>query len=554
MLIHMNQLLMKKVYTHLLLRIADDEAEEDAKEIEEEEMKKESEQLNYQSDPYYQYYQLNPFDELPEKPKTSIATHKYIKKYLLSIPTTETEVPETQEISKLHIKPKILNQYNELLSKYKPEKQLLNNSLYTLYHSYKDVIFTDRNFKNEKIITLSYTSHILNHIMKNRDILSSHNSDIKYNKYKEDNDNNMEYKDQGFTRPKVLILCPFASYLERIIRYIIQLLPKNIQIMNKKRFFDEFGTANKREEGEGDEEKENKSKAAWEEIFKGNNEDCFRFGLSYNKKQLKLYTSFYSSDIIIASPIGLRLCMGLGGSKKMDIDFLSSIEIVVIDSVDVLKLQNWEHLKDIMNLLNNIPKQDHGVDFSRLRDIYLNGNMKYNRQTLIFSDHLFAEINNLYSNYCFNIRGLYKCKKYQDGVIDNVTVQCRQLFQKLACSKLINQADVRFDYFINKIFPQIKLPDQTHVLIYIPSYFDYIKLRNYFNEYLPHDYCSLHEYLKPESITRSRTWFYNGDKRILLYTGRLYFFRRYKLKKVHYIIFYSPPEHGYMYIYIYILK
>lgn len=435
--------------------------------------------------------------------------------------------------------------------------------MFTLYHSYKDVIFTDRNAKNEKVITLSYVAHVLNHIMKNRDILASHNSDIKYNRYnkKENqtgNENDVEYKDQGFTRPKVLILCPFASYLERIVRYMIQLLPKNIQIMNKKRFFDEFGSGdnNKEKDEDNDKKETTRQKAPWEEIFKGNNEDCFRFGLSYNKKQLKLYTSFYSSDIIIASPIGLKLCMGLssGGGSKKDVDFLSSIEILVIDSIDVLKMQNYEHLKDVMNYLNNVPKEDHGVDFSRLRDVYLNGNMKYNRQSIILSHHLFAEINNISNNNCNNIRGLYKLKKNEEGVIDNVSVECRQLFERLECVDIMDQSEIRFNYFINKIFPQIKLADQNHVLIYVNSYFDYIKLRNYLNDNLRDDYCSLHEYLNGESISRCRNWFYNGDKRILLYTGRLFFFRRYKLKKVHYVIFYSPPEHGYMYKYINIIN
>ncbi len=35
--------------------------------------------------------------------------------------------------------------------------------------------------------------------------------------------------------------------------------------------------------------------------------------MSVSKKSLKLYTEFYSSDIIIASPLGLKSVIGIEG-------------------------------------------------------------------------------------------------------------------------------------------------------------------------------------------------------------------------------------------------
>jgi hypothetical protein len=41
-------------------------------------------------------------------------------------------------------------------------------------------------------------------------------------------------------------------------------------------------------------------------------------------------------------------------------------------------------------------------------------------------------------------------------------------------------ADERFEFFTKKILQQYRDAIMSHVLIYIPSYFDYVRLRNYF--------------------------------------------------------------------------
>ena len=59
-------------------------------------------------------------------------------------------------------------------------------------------------------------------------------------------DSNPEkFQDQGFHRPKILIIVPFRSTCFKLVKFLIdEILPEPFskEIMNKKRFFNEFET------------------------------------------------------------------------------------------------------------------------------------------------------------------------------------------------------------------------------------------------------------------------------------------------------------------------
>jgi U3 small nucleolar RNA-associated protein 25 len=60
---------------------------------------------------------------------------------------------------------------------------------------------------------------------------------------------------------------------------------------------------------------------------------------------VKLFSDFFDSDIIVASPLALatRLAEG-GGEEGGAADFLSSVEIALVERADMMLMQNWAHV------------------------------------------------------------------------------------------------------------------------------------------------------------------------------------------------------------------
>ena len=165
-----------------------------------------------------------------------------------------------------------------------------------------------------------------------------------------------DVQDQGFTRPSILILLPFRSSAMRWFESLAaHTPPSSFQIENMARFRKEFGLP----EGAVDKFASAEPDAYTRdhaETFEGNSDDDFRVGLKLTRKSVRLFTEFYGSDIIIASPLGLRMSIEkekyvvfcqLPHIVILDVgrnfDFLSSIEILVADQLDSLTMQNWEH-------------------------------------------------------------------------------------------------------------------------------------------------------------------------------------------------------------------
>merc|ERR1712194_723317 len=136
-------------------------------------------------------------------------------------------------------------------------------------------------------------------------------------------------------------------------------------------------------------------------MFQGNIDDSFRLGVKFTKRSVKLYSEFYSSDLIVASPLGLRMMIGAPGDKKRDFDFLFSVEVLIMDDSDVILMQNWDHVKTVFDNASGMPQVvRESTDFFRVRSTFLSGWAKYLRQTILISSQQSPELTALFKRQC----------------------------------------------------------------------------------------------------------------------------------------------------------
>mmetsp|Transcript_26502 Transcript_26502/g.40467 ORF Transcript_26502/g.40467 Transcript_26502/m.40467 type:complete len:84 (-) Transcript_26502:786-1037(-) len=58
-------------------------------------------------------------------------------------------------------------------------------------------------------------------------------------------------------------------------------------------------------------------------------------------------------------------------NKKIDFDFLSSIEYLVLDQAEAFAFQNPEHLEELLKVINKHPKKLSELnDINRIKDSY----------------------------------------------------------------------------------------------------------------------------------------------------------------------------------------
>lgn len=443
---------------------------------------------------------------------------------------TPIQVPQgTQSLSPYFIKQRLKIQ-NDLLDS-KNNLTPLQKKIVDPIFQYQDLLYEYENYDQETEYRDLYALHALDHIYKTRDRI------LKNNQRLQDNPD-QEVLDQGFTRPKVLIVVPTRDVAYSVLSKIIEKSGLD-QVDKKSKFRDQFYQ---------DSLPPKYKPKSFQQVFKGNTNDFFVLGAKFTRKTIKLYSNFYQSDIIVCSPLGIQLILENTDKKKRQDDFLSSIELLVIDQLHSIEFQNVLHLTSIFEHINKIPQQQHDADFSRIKMWYINDQAKLFRQTLIFTRHSTPFANSLINGKCRNYAGRWKNHTIvgaEKSSLSQLGMRTRLVFQRfdVAGGAATDEPDFRFKHFCSVIVPNIVQSTgyEDGILLYIPDYTDFIRVRNYLREKTTILFGDISEYSEQRQLTANRALFQQGRVKVLLYTERLHHFRRYEIKGVKTVIFYKPP-------------
>ncbi|KAK6007897.1 hypothetical protein QM012_004711 [Aureobasidium pullulans] len=528
---------------------ADEESDAD---IEQDESDDDNEDDEDPTDPFDQHFASPEANNLTQRLKSITDNQwrseklKVLKDGSLTISLPESAPASSRKplksVSQLKLKQRIAEPATKHIGTFSELGQAIAPSIY----AYQDMLCGARTVENASELRHMAALHALNHVYKGRDRVLKNNSRLAT----AEADADLELRDQGFTRPKVLVLLETRSAAAKYVDALIALCEPEQQ-ENKKRFEDAFVLDELKFGGEGD-----SHPADFLELFEGNDDNDFRLGIKFTRKTMKFFSQFYASDIILASPLGLRRIIEHTDPKKADSDYLSSIEICIVDQADAMLMQNWDHVDFVFQHLNLQPKDAHGCDFSRVRNYYLDGQAKHLRQTIIFSAYVAPELNRLYNAHMLNISGKAKLTPFYPGIIGDIDLEgMKQTFSRYDSTSPPTDPDARFKYFNTAVLPSLlKVPKPSDggagILLFIPSYLDFVRVRNYFansNETQHLSFGAISEYTPVPDQRRARSHFLTGRHSVLLYTGRAHHFHRLRLKGVRRVIFYALPENPIFY-------
>ncbi|KAL0581931.1 rRNA-binding ribosome biosynthesis protein utp25 [Marasmius crinis-equi] len=540
---------------------------EEAAEVQEKaESDSENEGTEDSSDPYEKHFGCTPLC-LSGLSRTSIDA-KSVKVSKVSrgkLGQTSESLPEGSEPSSSRrsasaILERVKGPFSARQVKLPKDQSELQNDVLSVLSDYQDFYSTFGPWETKKRVREAISLHVVNHITKKRRKVLKNNERLS-NASKSKADPPEDVQDQGFTRASVLILLPTRNSALAWFNALISHTPStDFQIENHSRFTSEYGLPPDAVDKLASAEP-GTYPLDHVETFKGNVDDCFRVGIKMTRKSVKAFSDFYQCDLIIASPLGLRQSI----QKEKGADYLSSVEILVMDQLDALTMQNWDHVKAslrrlfsiavsltrftqfVLEHLNKLPKDSHDTDFSRVKPWYLDGHAEYLRQSILLSAYETPETRALFNTNLKNVAGRIRQEKLWPPV--DVPEGLHQDFVRFDCVSPQDEADKRFNYFTTQLLPAIlkSAVQSANTAIFIPSYFDFIRVQNHFRTLTGAPYAVLSEYSTNQDISRARQAFFSGQKSFLLITERFHFYKRYKLRGTRNIIFYGPPDHPQFY-------
>ena len=379
-----------------------------------------------------------------------------------NVADANTEILLGQRLKTMGDLPCLHKMYKKQASCPIPGGKLSQNMLGYLM-TYADLLLEGRDHTNDDAMLSSVMMHVTNHLLFSRSKVSRNNHKMKHNmmtftSQEEKNsghrggkrntrtnvtdkkhtqpqhldtsqlpDEAIPVPDQGYTRARILILCPFRNSAYEIVKSLQTILGTDRTTTSSlEKFLIEFGPQPEHSENAHIDQKKPKD---WQQIFQQNVDDDFKIGIQVNPGQgkgngasrgsnIRLYSDFFQSDIILASPLGMRLIMekatdNESSAVRITSDFLSSLEIIYVHQADVLFMQNWSHVEFVLKHCNQLPLTDHDVDFTRIRPYFFEKDESAKHRQLItttnFND---PQIQAVYRQYAHSKAGQLRLRKH----------------------------------------------------------------------------------------------------------------------------------------------
>ncbi|CAD2109249.1 hypothetical protein YYG_02543 [Plasmodium vinckei petteri] len=466
-------------------------------------------------------------------------------------------------------------------------------------NSYIDVFYSNQNILNFHFIRLLNSIHCLNHLKKRRKRKLYIKKKIeKLEKTQQVEKENIQLNDdlcdESFSKPKILILCAFRYICKEYVDLLINMLSL-IEVKNKNRFINEYDITPEEKKNLKDMYIKKKQSFDYINLYRGNSDDCFRLGIKLfeNEKKIQLYSPFYDSDILICSPLGLEIIIkeykenedktnniyneddnysddyeinGTENSAKKtnkkkkkvntnnnkkkklyEYDFLSSIEVLVIDQIDIILMQNILTLKNVLNFINKPLLKWRNANINRIAKYAIDGYIKNYRQTIITSsiiDTNFISLIQLSNNY----RSFLKLfiKNDDDTILLSIRnmFKINQYFKKIECDDILKIEECIIDFFSTNVIEI--LTNIKQLIICIPTYIEYIRLYEILKKN-DISFKGVNEYTTEKKRIKIQKLFKFEKVNILLVTSRLIYYERCTFKNANHVIFFSPPKFQFMY-------
>ena len=450
--------------------------------------------------------------------------------------------------------------------------------LFAALSSGDDVVFWSQAFHESRVarsVYLSVSAFALSHMLHQSTRVEKNNKRLRKRP-------DLECRDQGPNRARICVLAPFRANAFEIVRNWIALLDLQPDAVgNYENFAAEF-------EGQ---DSRNESARNWEdwrrELFKGHyddsNYDDFVIGISFNHGKLRLQfpktaQALCNVDVVIASPLALsRIAASdfktlrvkekfahqtevMEGEPSPEspeeedetpvMDFLSGIELLIVDRIDALAMQNFENARDVVRAVNAQAVATISADINRIEEKFLSPHSaRAARQTVLIAGSVMRD------DYIAGL-GLREDKVSVEGDACSTGTALhralkqkikQQFFIRLPVAKAEERSEALLAYFKSTFWSEIG-NDIKYLVIVVAETADLPALKECLDDEGVVD-CFLSE-LDLSDIGGKRRkqmkavlrGFREGDLRTIVVTERLLWYQRIRISAGKHVLFYGCPK------------